>query len=86
LLVDDLAFSLSTLGKGASVAPGAIDIGVADGASGAVAAGFAIAPAAGSRAFVVAAGALSPGRGEGFGLIAVDATELPWVAISIPSL
>lgn len=86
LLADALSFSSSTQGKGASVAPAAINIGVADSASGTVAAGFAIAPEANTCAFVVAAGALTPGRGEPFGLIAVDTTERPWTAISIPSL
>lgn len=86
LLVEDLAFSLSTLGKGVSVAPQPINIGVADSQSGAVAASFAIEPDAGDRVFVVAAGALTPNRGEPFRLIAVVTNELPWVAITIPAL
>jgi len=86
LLVDDLPFSNSTQGKGISVAPQAIDIGVADSSSGAVAASFAIEPAAGLRAFVVAAGALGQGAGRApFGLIVVDTAVFPWAATAVPA-
>jgi hypothetical protein len=79
----DISFNQSSPVAGKSVPAAALDLGVAPTGSTSTVATFDVTTTAGSRAFVVAAGALDPSRGQGFRLIAVETNATPWVAASV---
>ncbi len=78
-LVAGLTFENATDPEGLSVPPVALAVGVAAAGSADPIAVFDIAPAAGTRAFALAAGALSPAfDDEAFRLLVVDTSVFPW--------
>ncbi len=79
-LITNIAFKSGTPGEGLVVpAAASIRIGVAATGTTATAATFNISTASNPRAFVVAAGALSPVAGEeGFRLLQIDTSASPW--------
>jgi hypothetical protein len=79
----DISFNQSSPVAGKSIPPAALDLGVAATGSTSTVATFDVTTNAGSRAFVVAAGALDPSRGQAFRLIAVETNATPWVAASV---
>jgi hypothetical protein len=82
-VVKGLAFGSSTDATGLALPAANLTLGVAAAGTSKAVASFDIATAAGQRAFVVAAGALDPSRGEGFRLIAIDTKASPWTAASV---
>jgi hypothetical protein len=84
-LISNLAFKSATTGEGLPVpAAPSIRVGVAAAGTTATAATFNVSTAAKPRAFVVAAGALSPAAGEeGFRLLQIDTAVSPWALTEI---
>ncbi|MCB9559660.1 MAG: DUF4397 domain-containing protein [Kofleriaceae bacterium] len=82
--VQDLAFAEQTDGAGLALPAGTITLGVAAAGSSSPVATFDVPLTAGQRAFVVAAGALSPvGDQEPFRLFAIDTAAAPWALAEV---
>jgi hypothetical protein len=84
VLVPDLAFATATAAAGLAVPAAALRLGVAAAPSTSAVASFGVTTVDGLRAFVVAAGALSPREGEAsFRLLVVDASAAPWTVAAV---
>lgn len=83
-VLEDVPFAASSPGAGLMLAPGAIQIGIAEAGSTTPAAAFDLNLTAGLRAFAVAAGALTAVSGEeSFRLLVVDTSVSPWTVASV---
>jgi hypothetical protein len=84
VLVPAVSFGQSSDEGGLAVPAATVRLGVAAAGQGQPAAIFTVAPRAGQRAFVIAAGALSPESHEqSFRLLVVDTEQSPWTASAV---
>jgi len=85
LLVESLRFGQQTDAAGLAIPAAALDLGVAPAGVPSPVARFGITTQPGLRAFVIAAGALSPANADqrSFSLMVVNASVQPWAVASI---
>ncbi|HEY8074989.1 MAG TPA: DUF4397 domain-containing protein [Labilithrix sp.] len=79
ILFGGLSFGMSSSEGGLAASAGTYPVGVAPaGQDGTIVAKFTVPAATDQRAFVIAAGALDPKKGQPFRLAVVDTTPWPW--------
>ncbi len=84
VLFGDLAFGMSSSEDGLVASAGHIPVGVAPaGQDATIVAKFTVPAADQQRAFVIAAGALEPDKGQPFRLAIVDTTPWPWTVTHV---
>lgn len=84
VLVSNISFGDASAADGLDTGTGTIPLGVTPaGSNDTVVASFHVVATAGLRAFAVAAGSLSPEKGESFRLLVVDTQTTPWAVATI---